>query len=130
MTRLDMDLKVMPTFYKGHKFLLINIDEVANNVVNIPIHQPRSEEIGEALVEHVSSNYSIPEFMIMDEVSAFMPTLICYLFKMLGTKFKIFIPYYPSFFTGRTWNYVLSYYTYETFNRKELVDSLEQNIGC
>ena len=37
-TRLSMDLKVMPRYYKGHTFILVVIDEVINFMVTIPIH--------------------------------------------------------------------------------------------
>ena len=57
-------------------------------MVTIPIYQSRSEEIADALIEHVYSKYSIPECMIMDQVSAFMSILITYLFKKLGIKLR------------------------------------------
>ena len=44
-----MDLKVMPRLHKGHKYTLCIIDEVTNYSINVPIYQPRSEEIGKAL---------------------------------------------------------------------------------
>ena len=51
MSRLSMDLKVMPRSHKGHKYILCVIDEVTNYLVTVPIFQARSEEIGEALIE-------------------------------------------------------------------------------
>ena len=59
MSRLNMDLKVMPTFYRGYEFILIVIDEVTKFMVTIHIHQSRSEEIGDALIEHVFSKYIV-----------------------------------------------------------------------
>ena len=53
MSRLSMDFKVMPRSHKGHKYILCVIDEVTNFLVMVPIFQGRSEEIGEALLEHV-----------------------------------------------------------------------------
>ena len=79
MTKLNLDLKVMPRSYKGHKFILVFIGEVTNFMVKIPIYQLRSGEIGDALMQYMFSKYSIPECMIMDEDSAFMFTLILYL---------------------------------------------------
>ena len=79
----------MPRSYKGHKFILAIIDEVTNFIVTIPIHQSRSQEIGDALIEHVFSKYSISECKIMDQDSTFMFTLIYYLFKKLGIKIKM-----------------------------------------
>ena len=46
LSRLSMDLKVMPWSHKGHKFILCIIDEVT-------IHQTTSEEVGEMLIENV-----------------------------------------------------------------------------
>ena len=86
MTRLSMDLKVMPISYKEHKFISVVIDEVASFFETIPIHQSRSEEIGDSLIEHVFSKYSVPAYMITDQDSAFISTLINYLFKMLDMK--------------------------------------------
>ena len=57
MTRLSMDLKVMPKSYKGHRIILVVIDEVTNVMVTIP-NQSRSEEIGDALIEHMFSKYT------------------------------------------------------------------------
>ena len=73
-------------------------------MVTIPIHQSRLYEIGDTLIEHVVSKHSIPEYMIMDQYSASMSTLISYLFKKLGIKIKMADPYNPSNFAGRTWN--------------------------
>ena len=50
MSRLSMDLKVMPRSHKGHKYILCVIDEVTNFLVMVPIFQARSEEIGETLL--------------------------------------------------------------------------------
>ena len=44
MSRLSMDLKVMPKWHKGHKYILCIIDEVTNYLVTMPIFQARSEE--------------------------------------------------------------------------------------
>ena len=53
LARLSMDLKVMPRSYRGHKFILCIMDEVTNYLITVPIHQAKSEEVGEALIEHV-----------------------------------------------------------------------------
>ena len=50
LSRLIMDLKVMPRSHKGHKFILCIIDEVTNYLITVPIYQAKSEEIGEALM--------------------------------------------------------------------------------
>ena len=41
----------MPRSYRGHKFILCLIDEVTNYLVTVPIHQAKSEEVGEAIIE-------------------------------------------------------------------------------
>ena len=48
MSRLSMDLKVMPRSHKGHRYILCIIDEVTNFLITVPIFQARSEEVGEA----------------------------------------------------------------------------------
>ena len=81
LSKLSMDLKVMPKSQKGHKFILCIIDEMTNYLITIPIHHVRSEEVGEALIEHVISKFCAPNCIIMDQDSAFMSTLMNYLFR-------------------------------------------------
>ena len=88
-----MDLKVMPRSYKGHNCILHIIDEVTNYLITVPIHQAKSEEIGNALIENVLTKYCIPEYIIMDQDSAFMSSLMNYLFKKLDIKIKTVVPY-------------------------------------
>ena len=93
MSRLSMDLKVMPRSHKGHRYILCIINEVTNFLITVPIFQVRSEEIGEALLENVITKYCIPEYIIMDQDSAFMSSLMTYLFHRLGIKIKPIAPY-------------------------------------
>ena len=86
LSRLSMDLKVMPKSHKGHKFILYIIDEVTNYLIAVPINHSRSEEIGGALIENVISKYCIPDYIIMDQDSAFMSMFMNYLFKRLNIK--------------------------------------------
>ena len=51
------------------------------------------EEVGEALIEHVISKYGTPGCIIMDQDSAFMSTLMNYLFRKLNIKIKTLAPY-------------------------------------
>ena len=44
MSRISVDLKVMPRSGKGHKFILCIIDEVANYLIAVPIYQSKVEE--------------------------------------------------------------------------------------
>ena len=93
LSRLSMDLKVMPRSYKGHKYILCIIYEVRNYLIMICIHQAKSEEIGDALIENVITKYFIPEHIIMDQDSTFMSSLMNYLFKKLDIKIKTVMPY-------------------------------------
>ena len=88
LSRLSMDLKVMPKSYRGHTFILCIIDEVTNYLITIPIHQAKSEEIGDAIIEHVITKYCIPEYIIMDQDSTFMSSLMNYVFQKLDIKLK------------------------------------------
>ena len=63
MSRLFMDLKVMPTSQKGHQYILCVIDEMTNYLITAPLYQARSEEVGEALIENVISKFSMPEYV-------------------------------------------------------------------
>ena len=91
LSRLSMDLKVMPRSHKGHKYILCIIDEVTNHLITVPIFQARSEEIGEALIENVITKYCIPEYTIMDQESA--SSLMTYLLNKFGIKIKTVAPY-------------------------------------
>ena len=93
LSRLSMDLNVMPRSHKGHKYILCVINEVTNYLITVPIFQARSEEIGEALIENVITKYCMPEHIIMDQDSAFMSSLVTYLLNKFGIKIKTFAPY-------------------------------------
>ena len=88
-----MDLKVMPKSQKGHKYVLCVIDEVPNFLITVMIFQARSEEVGEALLEHVITKHCIPDYIIMDQDSAFMSSLMSYLFHRLNIKVKKIAPF-------------------------------------
>ena len=93
LSRLSMDLKVIPRSHKSHKYILCIIDEVTNYLITVPIFQARSEEIGEALIENVINRYCIPEYIIMDQDSAFMSSLMMYLLDKFNIKIKTVAPY-------------------------------------
>ena len=94
LSRLSMDLKVMPRSHKGHKFILCIINEVKNYLITVPIFQARSEEIEEALIDNVIPKYCIPEYIITDQHSAFMSSLMTYLLDKFNIKIKTVAPYY------------------------------------
>ena len=93
MSRLSMDLKVMPRSQKGHWYILCIIDEVTNYLVTVPLFQAISEEVEEALIENIITKYGTPEYMIMDQDNAFMSSLMNYLFQVFGIKIKTAGPY-------------------------------------
>ena len=97
MSRLSMELKVMPRSQKGHLYILCVIDKVINYLVTGPLYQARSEEIGEGLIEHIITKYGTPEYMMMDQDSAFMSSLMNYLFKVLSINTKTVGPYNHKF---------------------------------
>ena len=93
LSRLSMDLKVMPRSQQGHKFILCVIDEVTNYLITIPIFQAKSEEVGEALIEHLIMKNCIPDCSIMDQGSTFMSSLMNYLFRKFEITVKNVAPY-------------------------------------
>ena len=93
MSRLSMDLKMMPRSQKGHHFILCVIDEMTNYLITAPLYQARSKEVGEVLIENVISKFGMPDYMMMDQDSAFMLSLMSYLFKKLEITIKTVGPY-------------------------------------
>ena len=93
LLKLSKDLKVMPKSYKGYKFILCITGEMTNYLITVPIYHSRSEEIGNALIESIISKYCIPDYIIMDQDSAVMSTLMNYLFKRLNIRIKTVAPY-------------------------------------
>ena len=78
----------MPRSHKGHKFILCINDEVTKYLLTVPIYQAKSEEIGEALIENVITKYCIPEYIIMDQESAFISSLMTYLLNKFNIKIR------------------------------------------
>ena len=100
----------MPRSHKGHKYILCIIDEVTNYLIMVPIFQARSEETGEALIENVITKYCIPEYIIMDQDSAFMSSLMTYLFNKFGIKIKTVAPYSHQSLQAKHGNKLLSHF--------------------
>ena len=82
----------MPRSHKGHKFILCIIDEVTNYLITVPTHQAKSEET-EVSIENVITKYCIPEYVIMDQDSAFMSSLMTYLLNKFSIKIRTVTPY-------------------------------------
>ena len=93
LSKLSMGLKVIPRSQKGHKFILCIIDKMTNYLIMVPIDCSKSEEVGEALIEHIISEFCAPDCIIMDQDSAFMSTLMNYLFRNLNIKIMTIAPY-------------------------------------
>ena len=143
LSQLSMDVKVMPKSNKGHKFILCIIDEVTNYLITVPLYQARSKEFGEVLIENVITKYCIPDCIIMDQDSAFMSSLMNYLFTKFNIKIKTVAPYNHQSLQaehgiksrsiiltkhltnlGQTWpKYLsLSTFAYNTFNTPKLAN--------
>ena len=93
MSMLSMDLKIMPRSQKGHQFILCVIDQMTNYLITAPLYQARSEEVGEVLIENIISKFGTPDYMMMDQDSAFMLSLMSYLFKKLEITIKTVGPH-------------------------------------
>ena len=93
LSRLSMDLKVMPRLQKGHKFILCLIDEATNYLIIVPIFQAKSKEVREVLIENVITKYCIPDCIIVDQDSAFMSSFMNFLFKRFEIKVKMVAAY-------------------------------------
>ena len=93
MSRLSIDLKMMPRLQKGHRFILYVIDKTTNYLITATLYQARSEEVGEVLIEIVISKFGTEDYMMMDQDSAFMSSLMSYLFKKLEITIKMVGPY-------------------------------------
>ena len=56
-------------------------------LITVPIHETKSEDIGEAFIENVITKYCIPEYIIMhQDDSAFMSSLMTYLLNKFNLK--------------------------------------------
>ena len=83
----------MPRSHKGHNCILCVINEATNYLITVPIFQARLEEIGEALIENVITKYCISKYIIMDQDSTFMSSLMTYLLNKFGIEIKTVAPY-------------------------------------
>ena len=83
----------MPRSYQSYKYILCIIDEVTNYLITVPIPQSRLGEVGDVLIENVISKYCMHGYIIMDQDSEFMSSLMNYLYKKLDTKIKTVAPY-------------------------------------
>ena len=61
---------------------------MTNYLITITIHQANSEEIGDALIENIITKYCTPDYIIMDQDSTFMSSLMNCLFHKFDIKIK------------------------------------------
>ena len=83
------------------------IDEVTNYLITAPIYQSKSEDIGIVLIENVISKYCVRDCIIMNLDSAFVSTLMNYLFKKFSIKIKTVVPYNHQSLQAGAWNRVI-----------------------
>ena len=102
--RLGIDLKVMSRLNKSHKYILCIIDEVTNYLITVPMHQSKSEQIGDALIESIIAKYCVPEYIIKDQDSAYMPSLMNIFIQETRYQNKNSGILHSSIITSRTWN--------------------------
>ena len=72
---------------------LVNLELNFSSVSERTFQIDRSEKIGEALIKNVITKFGTPDYMMMDQHSAFMSSLMSYLFKKLGITIKTVGPY-------------------------------------
>ena len=83
----------MPRSYKGHKFISCINDEVTNYLITVPIYQTKAEKIGEALIDNFITIYCIPEYIIVDQDTTFISSLMTYLLNKFNIKIRTVVPY-------------------------------------
>ena len=96
LSRLSMDLMVMPRSSQGHKFIQCILDKLTNYLITVPIYQLKAEDIGEPLIEHTVPKHCVPDCIKMDQDSTFMSSLMNYLFNKFDIKIKTVAPYHQS----------------------------------
>ena len=78
LSRINMDLKVVPKSLKGHKLF--------NNYADISFKTRRNRQ---CLKESLISKYCILDYITMDQDSVFMSSLMKYLFKKFNIKLRL-----------------------------------------
>ena len=75
LSRLSMDLKVMPKSYRGHRFILCVIDEMTNYLITMPIYQggsiihtswPNYKRIISTYNNNIPVNIPIHPYVLLD----------------------------------------------------------------
>ena len=66
-------------------------------MITVPIYQAKSEEIGEGLIENMIRKCWIPGYIIMDQDSVFMSSLMTYILNKFNIKIRTVAPYNHQF---------------------------------
>ena len=101
---------------------------MTNYLITVPIYHSRSEEVGEAVIEHVISKFCAPDCIIMDQDSAFMSTLMNYLFRKLNIKIMTVAPHNHQSLQAEHGIKTLSQILMTEF-KSELIEHLSQQPG-
>ena len=107
----------MPRLQKGHQYILCVIAEMTNYLITTPLYQARSEEVGEALIENIISKFGTPDYMMMDQDSAFYVILNELSVQETGYQYQNSRPLQSQVITSRTWHKILVEYTIQMFDR-------------
>ena len=92
LSRLSMDLKVMPRSHKGHKFILCIIDEVTNYLITVPIYQAKWGDRRNTYRKCDHKNIAFQSISLWIE-TAFMSTLMTYLLNKSNIKIRTVAPH-------------------------------------
>ena len=52
---------------------------IANYLITVPIYQAKSDEINDTLIDNVISKYCMPDYIIMNQDSVFMSSLMFFI---------------------------------------------------
>ena len=88
-----MDLKVIRKSYTGHKFILYIIDEVTNYLITVPIHQAKSDEVGEPLIKTFYQNIVFQNIFSWIKIVPLCLHLMTYLLNKFNIKIRTVAPY-------------------------------------
>ena len=69
------------------------IGEVANYLFTVSLHQSKSEEIGDALIENIITKYCVSDYITMDQDTTFISSFKNYLFKKVDINIETVVPY-------------------------------------
>ena len=117
MSRLSMDLKVMPRLQKGHQYILCVIDEMTSYLITAPLYQARSEKIGEALIENIISKFGNTRIHDNGSGQCIYVHFNELLVQEIGNQCQNSRPLQSQVITSRTWHKITVKYTDQTFEK-------------